>query len=93
MLQVLWSIDSEDSAGASWDRMLVTMKRDIHPGAIILLHENRGQTEKAMNRFIPWLRRNGYTVVSVPELLVLDRPSVTQVQSDARRYAGVTGGG
>lgn len=87
MLQVLWDIDSGDSLGATWDQMLASVKRQIHPGAIVLFHENRGQTLKTINRLLPWLRRQGYAMVSVPELLVLDPPGEAQVRADAVRFA------
>lgn len=87
MLQVLWDIDSGDSLGATWDQMLVSVERQVHPGAIVLFHENRGQTLKTINRLLPWLKKHGYTMVSVPELLVLDPPSDAQVRADAVRFA------
>lgn len=92
MLTVLWSVDTRDSLGASWDEILATLKRGTTPGAIILMHENHGQTQKALNRYLPWLRRQGYTAVTVPELLALDPPPVDTVRREARALGGTRGG-
>lgn len=89
MLQVLWSVDSMDSQGADWEEILRLSKQGAKPGAIILLHENRGQTLKAVNRLLPWLRKQGLIPVTVPELLALDPPSLAQVRADARNFAGI----
>lgn len=89
-LQVLWSVDSMDSQGADWEEILRLSKEGAKPGAIILLHENRGQTLKAVNRLLPWLRKRGLIPVTVPELLALDPPSLAQVRADARNFAGIT---
>ncbi len=92
MLTVLWSVDTRDSLGASWDEILATLKRGTAPGAIILMHENHGQTQKALNRYLPWLQRQGYTAVTVPELLALDPPPVDKVRREARASGGARGG-
>lgn len=89
MLQVLWSVDSMDSQGAGWEEILRISKEGAKPGAIILMHENRGQTLKAVNRLLPWLRKRGLIPVTLPELLALDPPSLAQVRADARNFAGI----
>ena len=91
MLEVLWSTDSGDSGGANWQGIIRNTMNGLRPGAIILFHENRGQTQKALNRLLPMLRKKGYTAVSVPELLALDPPSLAQIRADARHPgAGVS---
>ncbi len=85
MLGVLWSTDSRDSLGADRHEILRLCKEGIKPGAIILLHENRGQTYWAVNRLLPWIKKQGYTAVTVPELLALNPPDLAAV----RRRAGV----
>jgi peptidoglycan/xylan/chitin deacetylase (PgdA/CDA1 family) len=89
MLQVMWSVDSMDSQGAGWEEILRISKEGAKPGAIILMHENRGQTLMAVNRLLPWLRKRGIIPVTLPELLALDPPSLAQVRADARNYAGI----
>lgn len=84
ILNVLWSTDSRDALGADKQKILDISKAGTKPGAIILLHENRGQTYWAVNRLLPWLKKKGYTAVTVPELLALNPPDLNEV----RRQAG-----
>lgn len=87
MLNVLWSTDSRDSLGADRNEILRLSQAGTKPGAIILLHENRGQTYWAVNRLLPWLKRKGYTAVTVPELIALNPPDLAAVRK--RAGAGV----
>ena len=92
MLEVLWSIDSRDSEGATWTEMLHNVKAQLRPGSIVLFHENRGQTLKVINRLLPWMHRHGLRSVSVPELLAMDPPSDAQVRADERGAHPIGGG-
>lgn len=83
MLNVLWSTDSRDSLRANRNQILRLSKAGTKPGAIILLHENRGQTYWAVNRLLPWLKKKGYTAVTVPELLALNPPDLATVKKRA----------
>jgi len=80
MLEVIWSIDTGDSQGASADKVYRTVKADLSPGDIILLHDNRGTTENALPRILDLLETRGLTPVTVPELLTQDPPSTRQVR-------------
>jgi hypothetical protein len=53
----------------------------MRPGAIILMHENRGQTIRALTTLLPALRRRHLRSVSLPELLATDSPSVAQLRA------------
>ncbi len=85
MIQVLWSLESGDSQGVPWDVMLETIKAQMKPGDIILMHENRGQTQKVVNRLVPWMAKNGWTSVTVPEMLVMDPPSPAFLRTEVGR--------
>jgi peptidoglycan/xylan/chitin deacetylase (PgdA/CDA1 family) len=89
MLQVLWSIDSLDSQGADFRGIQQTVLREIRPGSIVLLRENRGQTIQALRFFIlPELKRRGLVPVTVEPLLARDSrppPSSAQVRAAAER--------
>ncbi len=79
---VLWSIDTRDSEGAPWYQIAKNVERVVRPGSIILMHENRGQTIRALHRLIlPYLRRHRLRAVTVPELLAADPPSVRQLKA------------
>ena len=85
MLEVLWSVDSRDWAGAPWDRIANTVERDARPGSIVLMHENHGQTIRALKfAILPTLRRRGFIPVSVTQLLALDPPTPSQVREGLR---------
>lgn len=69
-----WSVDSED-----WQSLPVkTVKKNIlngiHPGAIVLLHSGGHWTQdlsgavQALDELIPYLKEQGYTFVTIPEL-------------------------
>jgi peptidoglycan/xylan/chitin deacetylase (PgdA/CDA1 family) len=75
MVEVLWSIDSGDSQGNNWRQIGREVLRNIRPGSIVLMHENRGQTIRALHRLIlPGIAKRGLIPVTVPELLMLDPP-------------------
>jgi peptidoglycan/xylan/chitin deacetylase (PgdA/CDA1 family) len=81
MLEVLWSIDSLDSQGADWNGITKEVLNNVRTGSIILFHENRGQTIRALKfNILPALRKRGFKTVSVPQLLVLDPPSLKQLR-------------
>ncbi len=81
LLMILWSVDSEDSQGANADQIFRNVRRHLSPGDIILLHDNRGSTEKALPRILDLIDRRGYTAVTVPQLLQQDPPSNAQVRA------------
>jgi peptidoglycan/xylan/chitin deacetylase (PgdA/CDA1 family) len=85
MLEVLWSVDSADSAGANYEQIQRLVLHRIRPGSIVLMHENRGQTIRALKFFIlPALRRRGLHPVTVPELMVSDPPSIARLRAGRR---------
>jgi peptidoglycan/xylan/chitin deacetylase (PgdA/CDA1 family) len=80
MLEILWTIDSEDSQGANADQIYRNVRRTLSAGDIVLLHDNRGTTESALPRILDLIEKRGLTPVTVPELLTQDPPSDRQVR-------------
>lgn len=80
LLDIMWSMDSRDSLGANWAGIIRNVKSDLRPGAIILMHENRGQTIRALTTLLPVLHRRHLRSVSLPELFATDPPSAGQVR-------------
>ncbi len=80
LLEILWSIDSADSLGANWAQIIQRVETGLRPGAIVELHENRGQTIRALTTLLPYLHRRHLRSVSVPELLASDPPSVAMLR-------------
>lgn len=84
MLEILWTVDSKDSLGANYAQIERNVIDGMHPGAIILMHENRGQTIRAMLSIFAALQHKHLRAVSVPRLLTDDPPSTAQVRTGGR---------
>jgi peptidoglycan-N-acetylglucosamine deacetylase len=87
MLEVLWTRDSADSLGANYAGIEHNVIAGLHPGSIILMHENRGQTIRALPVIFAAIAREHLHAVTLPELLAQDPPSLAQLK------AGVNGCG
>jgi peptidoglycan/xylan/chitin deacetylase (PgdA/CDA1 family) len=81
MLQILWTVDSADSLGANYSQIERNVIGGLRPGAIVLMHENHGQTVRALLSIFAALRRKHLRAVSVPQLLADDPPSLAQVRA------------
>jgi peptidoglycan/xylan/chitin deacetylase (PgdA/CDA1 family) len=81
LLEILWSVDSADSLGANYLQIERNVISGLHPGAIILMHENHGQTVRAMLAIFAALERRHLRPVSVPQLLSDDPPSTAQLDA------------
>ncbi len=81
MLEIIWNVDSADSLGANYAGITQNVEAGMHPGAIILMHENRGQTIRALTALLPELHRRHLRSVSLPELLASDPPSLAQLRA------------
>ena len=96
LLDIMWTVDSADSLGANWLGIIHNVEAGLHPGAIILMHENRGQTIRALTTLLPYLKRRHLRSVSVLQLLADDPPSAPQLRRGPegcateadRRYSG-----
>ncbi|MBA4495762.1 polysaccharide deacetylase family protein [Paenactinomyces guangxiensis] len=69
-----WSVDTLDWKGRSSDRILLTVKKQVKPGGIILQHSSGAKgrlngTVEALPQVITYLKKNGYEFVTVDELL------------------------
>jgi peptidoglycan/xylan/chitin deacetylase (PgdA/CDA1 family) len=84
MADILWSIDSADSRvspPASFHEISARVRLHARPGSIVLMHENRGQTIRAVRSILPALQRRHLQPVTVPELLAADPPSLAQLRA------------
>jgi peptidoglycan/xylan/chitin deacetylase (PgdA/CDA1 family) len=81
LLMVLWSADTEDYLQPGVPVIVQRALEGAKPGAILLMHDGggtRSQTIAALPTIITKLRKLGYTLVTVPELLMHDPPPVGQ---------------
>ncbi len=81
LVEVIWTVDSADSLGADYAGISRNVIAGLHPGSIILMHENRGQTIRAMATILPALARSHLRAVTLPELLTADPPTMAQLQA------------
>jgi peptidoglycan/xylan/chitin deacetylase (PgdA/CDA1 family) len=97
LVEIMWNVDSGDSLGANYAQIARNVRAGLRPGSIILMHENRGQTIRALRFYIlPALRRSHLRLVTVPELLARDPPTRAQLAAGSQgcRLAGArTSGG
>ncbi len=91
LLEIMWTVDSRDSLGANYAQIESNVISGMRPGAIILMHENHGQTVRALLAIFAALARKHLRAVSVPQLLADDTPSAAQVRS-AGGGCGLPGG-
>ena len=92
LVEVLWSADSADSLGANYAQIARNVLAAMRPGSIILMHENRGQTIRALKfTVLPRLRRSHLKLVTLPQLLSADPPTSAQL-ARGRRGCGASGG-
>ena len=68
-----WSVDTRDWESKNRDAILATAFQEglygIHDGAIVLMHDVHATTIDAVEEMIDRLQEQGYTLVTVPELL------------------------
>lgn len=68
---ILWDVDPRDWEGASTDTIVTRITEQVKPGSIILLHDGQYpiHNAKALRIVIDLLRAEGYSFVTVGELL------------------------
>jgi peptidoglycan/xylan/chitin deacetylase (PgdA/CDA1 family) len=81
MLMVLWSADTKDYARPGARKIAYTAISGAQPGAIVLMHDgggDRSQTVAALPRIVRRLRRRGFRLVTVSQLVADDPPPAGQ---------------
>ncbi len=71
----MWSVDSIDYHRPSAQKLVNNVIRKVQPGGIVLMHDgggNRSTTVKALPQIIAQLKEQGYSFVTVPELLEMN---------------------
>ena len=93
LVSVLWTVDSADSSTTTITNYAGIEKNvlaGLKPGAIILMHDNRGQTVRALPTILHALKRKHLRAVTVQELLTVDPPSAAQLKA-GRNGCGLPG--
>lgn len=74
MTVAMWSSDSQESSQPSQEQLIKNVLSTAKSGGIVLMHDGGGErstTLRALPVIITELRKQGYTFVTVPELLEL----------------------
>ena len=66
---IQWSVDSLDWKDLSAEAIYRRVIDNIHPGAIVLFHNNATNTPEALPRILETLKAQGYQVVPVSRLI------------------------
>ena len=69
---IMWSADSIDYSRPPVPRLIHNIMRESKPGGIVLMHDgggNRSHTVEALPQIISTFRKQGYSFVTIPELL------------------------
>lgn len=75
-IHVFWSlafIDWNTDAQRGWKFAYDQIKKQIHPGAIILLHAVSEDNAKALDNLITDLKKEGYTFKSLDDFVIKDK--------------------
>ena len=71
-----WSVDTRDWESRNKDAILDIAKKNIKDGSIVLMHDIYSTTVDAAVELMDWLIAEGYTMVTVPELLEARRGGI-----------------
>ena len=73
---LMWSADSRDFQQPAPATMVNTVLKNARPGGIVLLHDGGGdrtRTIQALPQIIAKLKQQGYSFVTIPELLEMEK--------------------
>lgn len=68
-LTIQWSVDSLDWQDLGKQAIIQRVTSKLHPGAIILFHNNGRYTAGALPEIIEFAKKNGYEIVPISKLL------------------------
>lgn len=71
---ILWSVDTRDWSNKNASKIVKIVKSEVKNGSIILFHDRLDASLEAIEILIPWLKEQGYDLVTVTELLNSEAP-------------------
>ena len=66
---IMWNVDSLDWKSKNETAILTEIQHQVRNGSIVLMHDIHGATVNALPKIIEYLKEQGYTFVTVPEML------------------------
>ncbi|MDW7650756.1 MAG: polysaccharide deacetylase family protein [Bacillota bacterium] len=82
---IQWSVDSLDWKDLSEQTIIERVNEKMHPGAIVLFHNNGRYTADALPEIIAYAKENGYEIVRISELLYQDNFYIDSSDGAQRR--------
>lgn len=73
LIPIQWSVDSLDWKNLSADAIFQRVTTKIHPGAIVLFHNDGTHTPEALVSILEYLKTEGYVIVPISELLYQEK--------------------
>ncbi len=67
---IIWDVDSLDWKDLTAETMIERVTSRVKTGSIILFHNAGKNTPQAVNQLLPLLKRKGFSIVSISELLL-----------------------
>lgn len=65
---IMWTVDTKDWTGKTPSVVLSAIKKDVRPGAIILMHDIKDNTAESARITVEYLQKHGYLCVTVEDL-------------------------
>src|SRR5699024_4337501 len=65
---IMWSLDTKDWDSKNTNEIYQTVKNNVEPGSIILMHDIHEVTADALPKILSYLDNEGYEMVTVSEL-------------------------
>jgi len=65
---IMWSLDTKDWDSKNTNEIYQTVKNNVEPGSIILMHDIHEVTADALPKILSYLDNEGYELVTVSEL-------------------------
>lgn len=78
---ITWSVDTLDWKTRNAEATLESVRNDTKSGSIILMHDIHAETVQAVPQVIRHLKQQGYTLVTVNDLLAPEKPQPGKVYS------------
>lgn len=78
LVTIQWSVDSLDWQNLSAEAIFARIKEKVHPGAIVLFHNDGKNTPEALKLLLPYLQKEDYTIVPISKLLYQENYYIDQ---------------
>ena len=66
---IMWDVDSLDWKSKNETAILTEIQRQVRNGSIVLMHDIHGPSVNSLPSIIEYLKEQGYTFVTIPEML------------------------